>query len=129
MKKRRRVGLSRAGRGGPPPVEPAADSGRRAIGDELSGADQPVGEKHTHGAAPGFADLPLAEDVASSEPGQVVLLAGARAEGRGMLVRAPRTGCEGAAATGAHEPEHEIDVLPVREEALVEGARIASSHR
>ncbi len=69
------------------------------------------------------------EHVAATERLQPTLRRGRSAEGRPVVVRRARSGSERAAPAGEAQPQRELDVLPVREECLVEAPGCSERRR
>ena len=78
----------------------------------------------TPGSRRGSEHTPLAQHVAAAVADQVVLARRAGAQRRRVLVRPPRVGGEPATPPRATQPQHQVHVLPVGEQPLVEAARV-----
>src|SRR4051794_35959328 len=117
------VGADRAGPDRAIAPDTSHDSRHVPVDDGLAETDWHL-ERGNGDEASRAEDAPLPEDIAAPEARQVVLAAGAGAEGCGVLVHAPRAGREGTAPAEQPQPQHEVDVLPVGEEGLVEAAHI-----
>ena len=114
-----RIGLHRPP--GPEPIEPAVQASRVPIHQglpqaeiELPGHDSRQPARRDH--------VPLAQQVAAAPAHQVVLAARSRAERRGVLVHAPGGPRQPAGATRPAQPQSQVDILEVGEDALVEAA-------